>query len=184
MKRLFVISGSSGVGKGTVIKEFLKRNPGFKLSVSCTTRNKRPGEIDGESYHFISRDEFKKGIEDNDFLEWAEFSNNYYGTRKSNIEQALKNGENIILEIETQGAMQVKKQITDAVLIFIAPPSFEELKKRLEGRQTENPEAIRTRLAQAEREQNDSKNYDHIIINDTIQNAVENLEKIISQYLI
>ena len=184
MKRLFVISGSSGVGKGTVIKEFLKRNPGFKLSVSCTTRSMRPGEKHGESYHFLTREEFKKGIEDGDFLEWAEFSGNYYGTRKSNIQKELNEGENIILEIETNGAMQVKKQIPDAVLIFIAPPSFEELKKRLEGRQTEDADVIKTRLAQAERENNDAKNYDYIIINDKIENTVENLEKIVSQYAI
>ena len=184
MKRLFVISGSSGVGKGTVIKEFLKQNPGFKLSVSCTTRPMRPGEKDGESYYFISREEFKQGIENGDFIEWAEFSNNYYGTRKSIIEKALAKGENLILEIETQGALQVKNKISDAVLIFIAPPSFEELKKRLEGRQTEAPEVIQTRLDQAAREKNDSKNYDYIIVNDEVSNAVKNLEEIISQYAI
>ncbi len=184
MKRLFVISGSSGVGKGTIIKEFLKKNPDFKLSISCTTRPMRPGEKDGESYYFISREEFKQGIENGDFIEWAEFSNNYYGTRKSNIQKALKTGENLILEIETRGALQVKNKIPQAVLIFIAPPSFEELKKRLEGRQTEAPEVIQTRLGQAERENKESKNYDYIIINDKIPNAVKNLEEIISQYAI
>ncbi len=184
MKRLFVISGSSGVGKGTVIKEFLKQNPDFKLSVSCTTRSMRPEEKDGESYYFISKNDFIKGIEKGEFIEWAEFAGNYYGTKKSNIEKTLKQGENLILEIETRGAMQIKEQIPDSVLIFIAPPSFEELEKRLKGRKTEDTIVIKTRLAQAAREQKESQKYDHIIVNDELSNAVKNLEKIISQYAI
>ncbi len=182
MKRLFVISGSSGVGKGTIIKEFLAKHPKFKLSISCTTRSKRTGEIDGEHYHFITREEFQKGIKNNDFIEWAEFSGNYYGTRKSNIEQTLMDGSNLILEIETRGAMQIKEQLPEAVLIFIAPPSFEELKKRLEGRHTEDAEVIEKRLSQAEREEQASQKYDYIIVNDTIKNALNNLEKIVSKY--
>ena len=132
MKKLFVISGSSGVGKGTVLKEFMAKHPEFKLSISCTTRKMRPGEVDGVNYFFITKEEFKKGIEAGDFLEWAEFSDNYYGTRKSFIESELARGENIILEIETQGALQVKKLMPNAVLIFIAPPSFEELEQILD----------------------------------------------------
>ena len=183
MKRLFVISGSSGVGKGTVLKEFLAKHPDFKLSISCTTRSMRPGEVDGVNYFFLSKDDFKKGINEGDFLEWAEFSDNYYGTRKSFIEKALKNGENIILEIETQGALQVKKLMPDAVLIFIAPPSFEELEQRLRGRQTESEEVIQKRLNQAAREKEDSKNYHYVIVNDTISATVEKLEEIIANYV-
>ena len=183
MNKLFVISGSSGVGKGTVLKEFLKKNPNFKLSVSCTTRNMRDGEIDGINYHFLNKDEFIKGINENDFLEWAEFSDNYYGTKKSFVQAELNAGNNIILEIDTQGGLQVKNIMPDAILIFIAPPSFEELEKRLRGRKTEGETVIQKRLAQAEREQQDSKSYDHVIINDTIPDTVTDLEKIVFKYL-
>ena len=131
MKRLFVISGSSGVGKGTVLKEFMSSHPEFKLSISCTTRSMRSGEVDGVNYFFITRDEFQTAVENGDFLEWAEFSGNCYGTRKSFILKSLEKGDNIILEIDTQGGLQVKKIMQEAVLIFIAPPSFEELENRL-----------------------------------------------------
>lgn len=179
MKKLFVISGSSGVGKGTVLKEFMAKHPEFKLSISCTTRKMRPGEVDGGNYFFITKEEFKKGIEAGDFLEWAEFSDNYYGTRKSFIESELAKGENIILEIETQGALQVKKLMPNAVLIFIAPPSFEELEQRLRGRKTESEAVIQKRLDQAAREKEDSKHYHYVIVNDTIEDTVKKLEKTI-----
>ncbi len=181
MKRLYVISGSSGVGKGTIIKEFLKRNPKYKLSVSSTTRKKRPGEKEGENYYYISKEEFETGITNGEFIEWAEFSGNYYGTRKSTIEDALSRGENLILEIETQGGQQIKKLLPDSVLIFIAPPSFEELKKRLEGRKTEDEATIQKRLSQVEREKESSKEYDYIVVNDEIEKAVKRIEEIISQ---
>lgn len=183
MKKLFVISGSSGVGKGTVLKEFLAKRKEFKLSISCTTRQMRPGEKDGENYFFISKEEFKQGIEAGDFLEWAEFSDNYYGTGKSFIEKSLNKGENIILEIETQGALQVKKLMPNAVLIFIAPPSFEELEQRLRGRQTEDEAVIQKRLNQASREREESKQYHHVIVNDKIEDTVRKLEEIIDSYI-
>lgn len=183
MKKLFVISGSSGVGKGTVLKEFLAKHPELKLSISCTTRGMRAGEVQGVNYHYISKDEFKKGIDTGDFLEWAEFSDNYYGTRKSFIEAELLKGSNVILEIETQGALQVKKLMPDAVLIFIAPPSFEELEHRLRGRKTESEEVILKRLNQAAREKEDSKQYHHVIVNDTIKDTVMKLEEIIAGYI-
>ena len=179
MKKLFVISGSSGVGKGTVIKEFLKKHPEFKLSVSCTTRGKREGEIHGVNYFFLTPEEFQNCIKNNEFLEWAEFSGNYYGTKKSFVEDCLKNGDNIILEIDTKGALNVKKLMPEAVLNFILPPSFEELEKRLRGRHTETEEAIQKRLASIKLEMENSKHFEHEVVNDTVDNAVSRLEKIL-----
>ena len=178
MSKLFVISGSSGVGKGTVIKEFLKRNTDYKLSVSCTTRNPRAGEVHGENYFFLTRDEFKACIERNEFLEWAEFSGNMYGTQRPYIEEKLAQGKNIILEIDTQGALKVKKIMPEAILIFILPPSFEELEARLRGRHTETEEAIQKRLESTKLEMENSKAFDYQVVNDSIETAVLSLEKI------
>jgi guanylate kinase len=179
MGRLFVISGSSGVGKGTVINEFLRRHSDFKLSVSCTTRGKREGEEHGVNYFFLSQEEFKKCVENNEFLEWAEFSGNCYGTKKEFVENCLSKGENLILEIDTKGALNVKKIMPEATLIFIAPPSVEELEARLRGRHTETEEAIQKRLASIKLEIENSKMFDYKIVNDTVDNAVKQLEEII-----
>lgn len=178
MGQLFVISGSSGVGKGTVIKEFLKRHPEFKLSVSCTTRKPREGEIHGQNYFFLTREEFQTHIDDNDFLEWAEFSGNLYGTQKFYVEEKLAKGKNLILEIDTQGALNVKKIMPQAVLIFILPPSIEELETRLRGRHTETEEAIQKRLQATKAEIERSDYFDYKVVNDSIENAVSKLEKI------
>ena len=178
MSKLFVISGSSGVGKGTVIKEFLKRNPEFKLSVSCTTRKPREGEIHGENYFFLSKEEFVACQERGEFLEWAEFSGNMYGTQRPYIEEKLAQGKKLILEIDTQGALNVKKIMPDSTLIFILPPSFEELEARLRGRHTETEEAIQKRLASTKLELENSKHFDYQVVNDSIENAVRKLEEI------
>lgn len=178
MGRLFVISGSSGVGKGTVIKEFLKKNLNFKLSVSCTTRKPRNGEENGVNYFFLTQEDFKRKIENNEFLEWAEFSGNWYGTQKEYVQRKLKEGKNLILEIDTKGALNVKKIMPEATLIFILPPSFEELEARLRGRHTETEEAIQKRLESTRVELENSKFFDYKIINDSIDNAVLALEKI------
>lgn len=178
MGKLFVISGSSGVGKGTIIKEFLKRNGDFKLSVSCTTRKPREGEIHGTNYFFLSKEEFKASIEKGEFLEWAEFSENMYGTQRPYVDKKLAQGKNLILEIDTQGALKVKKIMPEATLIFILPPSFEELETRLRGRHTETEEAIQKRLKSTKMEMENSKFFDFQIINDDIENAVRQLEKI------
>ena len=138
MGNLFVISGSSGVGKGTVIKELLRIHPDLKLSVSCTTRKPREGEVHGKNYFFLSREEFLNCVENNEFLEWAEFSGNLYGTQKQYIIEKLEAGKNLILEIDTQGALNVKKIMPEALLIFILPPSIKELESRLRGRNTES----------------------------------------------
>lgn len=178
MTKLFVISGSSGVGKGTVIKEFLNKHPEFRLSISCTTRGKREGEEHGVNYFFLTPEEFKECISKDEFLEWAEFSGNHYGTRKAFVEGCLKNGENLILEIDTKGALNVKKIMPEAELIFIAPPSIEELEARLRGRHTESEEAIQKRLASIKLEIENSKHFDYKVVNDTVDNAVRELEKI------
>ena len=179
MGNLFVISGSSGVGKGTVINKFLSRHPEFKLSISCTTRNKREGETEGVNYFFLSKEDFENCINNNEFLEWAEFSGNYYGTKKEFVEKCLMRDENLILEIDTKGALNVKKIMPEATLIFIAPPSIEELEARLRGRHTETEDAIQKRLASIKSEIENSKQYDFVVINDTVENAVKRIEEII-----
>ncbi len=179
MSKLYVISGSSGVGKGTVINNFLSKHPDFKLSISCTTRNKRDGEVHGINYFFLTKEEFKTCIDNNEFLEWAEFSGNFYGTKREFVESCLKQGNNLILEIDTKGALNVKKLMPEASLIFIAPPSLEELEARLRGRHTESEEAIQKRLASIKLEIENSKQFDYKVINDTVENAVSRIEEII-----
>ena len=178
-KKLFVLSGSSGVGKGTVLKGFLEKNPNFMLSISCTTRSPRPGEIDGINYFFISKEEFKSCIDNNKFLEWAEFAGNFYGTKKKYINQCLAEGKDIILEIDTQGALQVKKQMPEAVLIFICPPSYEALENRLRGRHTEDEATIQKRLQQVKIELERAEKFDYKIVNDNLDDAIKNLEDVI-----
>ena len=179
MKKLFVISGSSGVGKGTIIKRFLEKNPNFKLSVSCTTRGKRDGEEHGVNYYFLTREEFMSAVEKGEFLEWAEFSGNCYGTNKKFVQQCLDNDEDLLLEIDTQGALPVKKKMDTAVLIFILPPSVEELERRLRGRGTETEEAIQKRLNTVKSEMENAKFFNYKVINDEVDRAVEEIENII-----
>ena len=179
MGKLFIISGSSGVGKGTVIKAFLNKHPEFKLSVSCTTRMPRAGEVDGENYFFISKEEFDLNIKNDAFLEWAEFSGNRYGTQKKYVEQKLSENKNIILEIDTKGALIVKSKMPEAVLIFIMPPSFEELELRLRNRKTESEDAIKKRLESTRQELLNAEKFNYKIINDSVENAVSELEKIL-----
>lgn len=176
--KLFVISGSSGVGKGTVIREFLKVHQDFRLSVSCTTRGPREGEIHGTHYFFLEKDEFKKNIDNDEFLEWAEFSGNYYGTQKAYVEKKLAEGKNLILEIDTKGALIVKSKMPEAKLIFILPPSFEELEARLRGRHTETEEAIQKRLESTKLEMQNAEKFDYKVVNDSVENAVKSLENI------
>lgn len=178
-KKLFVLSGSSGVGKGTVLKGFLEKNPDFMLSISCTTRKPRPGEIDGVNYFFLSKEEFENCIKENKFLEWAEFAGNFYGTKKKYINQCLSEGKNVILEIDTQGALQVKKQMPEAVLIFICPPSFEALENRLRGRHTEDEATIQKRLEEVKKELERAESFDYKIVNDRLEDAISRLEKIV-----
>jgi len=178
MGKLYVISGSSGVGKGTLLKMFLNKHPEFKLSVSCTTRQPREGEIHGKNYFFVSQEEFNKLIENSEFLEWAEFSGNMYGTQKAYVEEKLAAGKNMILELDTVGALNVKKTMPQACLIFILPPSFEELEARLRGRHTESEEAIQKRLNSVKTEIERSEQFDYKVVNDNLENALTELEKI------
>ena len=178
MTELFVISGSSGVGKGTLIKAFLEKHKDFKLSISCTTRAIREGEENGVNYFFLTQEEFDNCVENHEFLEWAEFSGNRYGTKREYVQKCLSRGENLILEIDTKGALNVKKLMPEAHLIFIAPPSFEELEARLRGRHTETEDAIQKRLASIKLEIENSKYFDYKVVNDTIENALGQLEKI------
>lgn len=180
-KKLFVISGCSGVGKGTVLKEFMARNSDdFMLSVSCTTRKPRVGEVDGVNYFFLTHEEFEKAVQEDKFLEHAQFAGNFYGTKKKFIKQKFEEGLNIILEIETQGALQVKSKMPEAVLIFIAPPGkgVDELEKRLRGRNTEDEETIQRRLAEAKVELERAKQYDYVVVNDDLERAINEVEEI------
>ncbi len=181
MSKLFVISGSSGVGKGTVINGFMKRNPEFKLSVSCTTRHPRDGEIDGVNYFFLTEEEFLEGVKNGEFLEYAEFAQNHYGTKQAFVDKCLENGVNLILEIDTTGALNVKEKMPDAVLIFIAPPSLEILEKRLRNRHTEDEETIKKRLSAVRLELERAEKYDYKVINDELENAIISLENIIKK---
>lgn len=177
--KLFVISGPSGVGKGTVIKKLLQKDPNIKLSVSATTRAPRSHETNGVDYHFVSKDNFTKLIKEDKLIEWAEFSGNYYGTFYHTVEENLSCGTDLILEIEVKGAMQIKEKMKDAVLVFILPPSFEELQKRLVERNTEKKEEIEKRLSIFEEEYKKSHSFNYKIINDNIDNAVDQLHEII-----
>lgn len=175
---LIVISGPSGTGKGTICKEFLKRND-FWLSVSATTRSPRKGEQHGKEYYFLSKDEFEGKIKEDDFLEYAHVYNNYYGTPKSNVIEKLEKGKDVILEIDIQGAINVKKAYKEAILIFILPPSYEELKNRIVNRGTETEESLKTRLESANREIECSREYDYIVLNDTVEAAVRRVESVV-----
>lgn len=177
---LIVISGPSGVGKGTVRKSLFERcDHDMMFSVSMTTRLPREGEVDGQDYYFVSKEEFEKRIEEGKFLEYAKFVNNYYGTPLDKVEEQLNQGNEVVLEIEIQGAMQVKKKMPEAVFIFIAPPSLEELDKRLHKRGTESEEIIKERVDKAISELSMANLYDYIVVNDTVENAADKILAIV-----
>ena len=178
--KLIVISGPSGVGKGTVRSALFQRE-GHNLvySVSMTTRAPREGEVDGREYYFVTRDEFENRINNNGFLEYAEFVGNYYGTPLDKVEKQLSEGNEVVLEIEVQGAMQVREKMKDAVFIFIAPPRMSDLKKRLMRRATESEDVIQERYDKACKEVELAYMYDYIVVNDTVDNAADKIMAII-----
>ncbi len=177
---LIVVSGFSGAGKGTLMKELLKNHPGqYTLSISATTRQPRDGEEDGREYFFITTEEFEKMIAQDQLIEYARYVNNYYGTPRAYVEQKLEEGKDVILEIEIQGAMKVKKAFPETVLLFVTPPTAGELKHRLTGRGTETEEVIDSRLRRAVEEADGMDQYDYLIINDDLERCAKELHDII-----
>jgi guanylate kinase len=169
---MLVVTGPSGVGKGTLIRRLLERRPDYRLSVSATTRKPRPGEVDGRDYHFLSEQEFERRLAAGDFLEHALYAGNHYGTLKAEVDRTPGN---LVIEIEVEGARQVRQALPEATQVFIAPPSDETLRQRLEGRMTDAPEVIERRLARAKEELAARQEFKRVIVNDDLERAVEEL---------
>lgn len=178
---LFVVSGPAGVGKGTVIREVFKLTGSLIYSVSCTTRPPRPGEVEGKSYYFVGGEEFSRLVEEGNFLEWAEVHGHRYGTRRDVVEKTLAAGVDVLLEIDVQGALQVKQKMADAVTVFIKPPSFAELERRLRKRGTENSGELALRLENAKKELAEADRYDYIIVNERVNEAARRFVEILKK---
>ena len=179
MGKVFVITGPSGVGKGTLIEQLLERVPELELSISATTREPRAGEVEGRDYFFLTPEEFRRRLESGDFLEHASYSGNYYGTLKEEVQRRLAEDRSVVLEIEVQGARQVRATMPEAMLIFIAPPDPASLRERLEGRGTDSAEAIERRLRTAEIELEAQAEFPHVIVNDEVQKSASELEALV-----
>ena len=177
---LVVLSGPSGVGKSSVIAEALKDLPTTWLSVSVTTRDPRPGEVDGQTYFYVTQERFDQMVAQNELLEWAEYAGNRYGTPRDQVVERLANNIPVLLEIEVQGAMQVRKSMPEAVLVFVEPPTWEDLEARLTGRGTESDEQVLTRLRMALQEIEAAKDFDHVIVNDDVAQAAHELVSYLS----
>ncbi|QTM99364.1 guanylate kinase [Sediminibacillus dalangtanensis] len=176
---LFILSGPSGVGKGTVRKALFDRDTELKYSISMTTRGKREGEVEGIDYFYKSRDEFEELINGNRLLEYAEYVGNYYGTPRDYVEETLESGKDVFLEIEVQGALQVKENFPQGVFIFLFPPSLEELANRIINRGTETEDIVKNRLTEAKKEIEMMDAYDYVVVNDQIENAVDKIQAIV-----
>ena len=179
--KLIVISGPSGAGKGTVIKQVLRRKDNVALSVSCTTRAPRPGEQEGVDYYYVSKEKFAQMIEEDGFLEYESFFDNSYGSPEEPVRKQRAQGINVILEIDVKGGMNIKKKVPEAELIFIAPPSMEILRSRLVGRKTETPDQIEKRTKRAFEEMQYQEQYDYVVVNDDLQQAVQQVIDIIEK---
>ena len=177
---LLAVSGPSGVGKGTMVKTLIARREDVVESVSCTTRAPREGEVHGKHYFFLSKEEFERRIQEDDFLEYDEHFGNYYGTPKSFVRETLKT-KSVIMEIDVVGGFLAKKEFPECILIFVAPPSVEELKKRLLGRQTETEEQIENRLSRLEYEMKESEKYDYVLVNDGLEEALQEFSDLIDR---
>ncbi len=180
MARVFVITGPSGVGKGTLIRGLMERLPALELSVSATTRSPRAGEREGVEYHFLPREEFDRRVADGEFVEHADYAGRSYGTLRSELSDRLEEGVPVVLEIEVQGARQVRAAMPEAVQVFIAPPSLEALRTRLIGRGTDDPEEVERRLLVAEQELEAQPEFGHVVVNDRLDDALERLSAIVS----
>ena len=178
--KAFIISGPSGVGKSTVLKSLIEKRKNLYFSVSATTRDARPGEVDGVHYHFLDVDTFRDWIAKGEFLEYAEVVGNFYGTPKKYVYAAMEEGKDVILDIEVQGAIQVFSKMPEVVRIFIAPPSWEELERRLTDRGTDSEDKIQKRLLRAKVEFQTAHTYDYFVINDSVENAVRELDAIMT----
>lgn len=183
MAKVFVITGPSGVGKGTLIRGLRERLPEIELSVSATTRRPRPGEQDGVDYHFLAPDEFERRVASGDFVEHAEYSGHRYGTLRQELERRLADGLPVVLEIEVQGARQIRERMPEAVQVFIAPPSPEALRARLVGRGTDAPEQVDDRLRTAERELEAQPEFGYVVVNDRLEQATDELVAIVQRAL-
>jgi guanylate kinase len=180
---VFVITGPSGVGKGTLIRGLMEREPRLELSVSATTREPRPGERDGVDYHFLEREEFDRRVAAGDFVEHADYAGRSYGTLRSELERRTATGAPVVLEIEVQGARQVRAAMPEAVQVFIAPPSLAALRTRLVGRGTDDPDEVERRLAVAERELEAQPEFRHVVVNDRLDDALDELDAIVASEL-
>lgn len=183
MGKIIIFSAPSGSGKTTIVKSALKKFPELVFSISATTREKRGVEKDGVDYFFITEDEFKKKIEQNEFVEWESFYGYYYGTLKSFINAKMKDGKSIVLEVDVKGALKIKKEYPDAVAIFIRPPSIEELKRRLRDRKTESDEDLQKRFERAEMEIGYQKYFDYVVVNDDLERAKKEVYEILNKEL-
>ena len=183
MGQVFVITGPSGVGKGTLIRTLLGRVPELELAVSATTRRPRPGEAHGVDYHFLSDDEFERRVREGEFVEHAHYSGRRYGTLRSELEQRLAGGHPVVLEIEVQGARQVREEMPEAIQIFIAPPSEEALRARLVGRGTDDPDQVSARLDTAREELSAQGEFAHVVVNDRLEDASTALEQCVRGHL-
>ncbi len=176
--KLFVITGPSGVGKGTILEKFFHNNKNIIYSISQTTRKPRPGEVHGVNYFFVSKEEFEKSIQNDELLEWAKYSDNYYGTKKDFVLKALQKGADVLLEIETKGARKIMEKFPGCITVFFTPPNLDELEKRLRGRKTEDEESIKKRMDIVKEELELSTIYKYTIENDEVENALLKLQAV------